>query len=71
MRKTESTERWTVETVPFTVHWTDSKNQDIWQNLALPPLYYLSIRTGWVFRHLGGQVAEFWRRARRVSPATG
>ena len=66
--------------LPFTLHWMDSQNQDIWQNLALtsigglvsstllivlaiPPLYYVSVRAGWMFRQTGLWLFAGWRWA--------
>jgi HAE1 family hydrophobic/amphiphilic exporter-1 len=72
--------------LPFSVHWLDAENQDIWQNLALtsigglvsstvlillaiPPLYYFSVRCGWMFRTFGEWSASLLRRLRGQVPA--
>jgi HAE1 family hydrophobic/amphiphilic exporter-1 len=66
--------------LPWTLRWMDSENQDIWENLALstvggvvsstlflllamPALYYVSVRFGWWIR---GSVVWMQRLARRI-----
>ena len=70
IRWTETKIPWLFDlSLPFTLKWMDSENQDIWQNLALtsigglisstvlillalPAMYYFSVRLGWLCRQL-------------------
>ena len=74
---------WTVFGIelPFELSWMDSRNQDIWENLALssvgglisstilllialPPLYFGFVWTGWQVRRLREWVVGLVKRAR-------
>lgn len=73
--------------LPWTLHWLDNENPDIWENLAfstvgglvsstilliiaIPALYYMSVRISWWVRRLCGWIGSSFHRRGDIMVST-